>query len=443
MERLLNMLDRTTAIRFIALYAPVASAVLLAMLHPRRPKVFAAGLVGILWVVPWLLALQVFNLRAGWWQFHAQGGLLRGMPVDLWLGWSVLWGLLPALAFRRTGIQWVVALFFALDLAAMPACRPVVDLSSTWLIGELVGLCLVLVPSLLLARWTLEDRRLPGRAALYVPMSGAVFLFLIPEIVFALLPGAGWGVLFSTPGWLANLELQGVLLLSVLGMSAVQEFARRGGGTPIPYDPPKRLVTSGFYRYVANPMQLSCSLAMLAWGGVLRNAWVAAAGVMSLLYSGGLADWDEGEDLALRFGDRWRRYRQHVRPWRLRRKPWHDPELPAARLYIAATCGACSEVRGWFELHSLTALAIVAAEEHPSGGLRRITYDPMDGTASEEGVAAFARGLEHIHLGWAFAGACLRLPGIRHFVQMVLDAGGLGPRVIPRRASHEGACKAP
>jgi hypothetical protein len=220
-------------------------------------------------------------------------------------------------------------------------------------------------------------------------------------------------------------------------MSAVQEFARRGGGTPIPYDPPKRLVISGVYRYVANPMQLSCWLAMIAWGGVLRNAWVAAAGVMSLLYSAGLADWDEGEDLAARFGGQWRRYRRHVRPWRLRCKPWHDPGLPAARLYIAATCGACSEVRRWFTWHSLTALDIVAAEEHPSGNLRRITYDPMDGTASEEGVAAFARGLEHIHLGWAFAGACLRLPGIRHFVQMVLDASGLGPRIVPRRA-----CKA-
>jgi hypothetical protein len=57
----------------------------------------------------------------------------------------------------------------------------------------------------------------------------------------------------------------------------------------------------------------------------------------------------------------------------------------------------------------------------------------MDGTAVEEGVCAFARGLEHINLGWAFAGACLRLPGISHLVRILLDGSGLGPRVIPRR----------
>jgi hypothetical protein len=65
-----------------------------------------------------------------------------------------------------------------------------------------------------------------------------------------------------------------------------------------------------------------------------------------------------------------------------------------------------------------------------------MTYDPMDGSDVDEGVGAFARALEHINLGWAFAGACLRLPGIKHVAQLVLDASGLGPRYIPRR-SHE------
>jgi hypothetical protein len=58
----------------------------------------------------------------------------------------------------------------------------------------------------------------------------------------------------------------------------------------------------------------------------------------------------------------------------------------------------------------------------------------MDGSDVDEGVGAFARGLEHINLGWAFAGACLRLPGIKHLVQILLEGGGLGPRSIPRRS---------
>jgi hypothetical protein len=233
---------------------------------------------------------------------------------------------------------------------------------------------------------------------------------------------------------LRSLELQGVVLLGVVGVSAVQEFAKRGGGTPIPYDPPKQLVISGIYRYVSNPMQLSCALVMTAWGGVLRNPWLATGGLMAFLYSLGIAAWDEGEDLKLRFGKRWEEYRNNVHAWRPRLTPWHAPDSPPARLYVAETCGPCSEVRRWFESHRTVALHIVSAEDHPTRDLQRITYDPMDGTVVEEGVAAFARGLEHINLGWAFAGACLRLPGISHLVQILLDGSGLGPRIIPRRA---------
>jgi hypothetical protein len=65
-----------------------------------------------------------------------------------------------------------------------------------------------------------------------------------------------------------------------------------------------------------------------------------------------------------------------------------------------------------------------------------MTYDPIDGGATEESLRAFARGLEHINLGWAFAGACMRLPGISHFIQILLDGSGLGPRRIPRRSTN-------
>ena len=177
-------------------------------------------------------------------------------------------------------------------------------------------------------------------------------------------------------------------------------------------------------------MQLSCVLVMTAWGAVLRNPWVAGAGLMSFLYGWGLASWDEGEDMRTRFGETWERYRGNVPSWRVRLRPWHDPNSPAARLYIAETCTACAEVRKWFESHEIAALEVVPAECHPTRELRRITYDPMDGSQVEEGVNAFARGLEHLDFGWAFVGAVLRLPGVSHFVQLLMDAGGLGPRVI-------------
>jgi protein-S-isoprenylcysteine O-methyltransferase Ste14 len=426
--------DRTTAIRCLSLYLPVVVAAILAYLRPGGRRLLGACLVAVAWAPPSLLALQLCNLRAGWWLFHAQGGLFRGMPVDLFLGWAVLWGAIPILAFRRVSVAWVVAIFLAIDLVLMPSCRPVVELGSRWLTGEAVALAFVLIPAQLLARWTLNDAHLYERAASQVLLSGSVFLFLIPEIIFRLRPGHGWNALISEPALFGNLELQGIALLGVFGVSAVQEFAERGGGTPIPYDPPKRLVTTGLYRYIANPMQLSCALVMTAWGGALRNPWVAIAGVMSFLYGMGIANWDEGEDLKTRFGNPWMRYRQHVRAWRFRFTPWHDPDAPPARLYVAETCGPCSEVRRWFESHRAVGLQIVAAEDHPTRDLQRITFDFMDGSRSEEGVRAIARGLEHINLGWAFVGSCLRLPGISHFVQLLMDASGFGPMVVARRS---------
>ena len=427
-------MGRVAAVRFMGLYVPVIAAFLLVFLRPNRKRIFPAALLGFVWTLPSLLAVQLLNLHFGWWRFNALGGLFRGMPVDLYLGWAVLWGILPILSFDEAGIAWVSAAFFGIDLILMPACSPAVALSHRWLIGEFVALGLVLVPAQLFARWTINDTHVKARAVLHVLAAGGVFLFLIPEVVFAVRPGHKWDALLFEPAWLRNLELQAIALLGVVGMSAVQEFAQRGNGTPIPYDPPKQLVVSGLYRYISNPMQLSCALVMTAWGCVLRNAWVAAAGIMSFLYSLGLAAWDEGEDMRVRFGKPWEEYRNNVKAWRPRLTPWHAPDRPLARLYVAETCGPCSEVRRWFESHGAVLLHVVAAEDHPTRDLQRITYDPMDGTDVDEGVGAFARGLEHINLGWAFAGACLRLPGIKHLVQILLDGSGLGPRSIPRRS---------
>ena len=85
------------------------------------------------------------------------------MPVDLYLGWAVLWGILPILSFDETGIAWVSAAFFGIDVILMPACSPVAALSHRWRIGEFAALGLVLVPAQLFARCTINDTHLRER----------------------------------------------------------------------------------------------------------------------------------------------------------------------------------------------------------------------------------------------------------------------------------------
>ena len=56
-------------------------------------------------------------------------------------------------------------------------------------------------------------------------------------------------------------------------------------------------------------------------------------------------------------------------------------------------------------------------------------------------MAALARALEHLHLGWALVGCLLRLPVINPGAQLLVDAVGGGPRLI-RRGSPR-ACTVP
>jgi protein-S-isoprenylcysteine O-methyltransferase Ste14 len=112
------------------------------------------------------------------------------------------------------------------------------------------------------------------------------------------------------------------LLLILMGVPVLLEsfarFALVGRGTPAPVAPTERLVVSGLYRYVRNPMYLAVSSVIfgqalllgsraLLWYGALT--WVAFH-LFVLLY--------EEPTLHLRYGDQYQAYRSAVPRWRPR-----------------------------------------------------------------------------------------------------------------------------
>ncbi len=423
-------MDRSFIIRLLSLYLPLVGCGLI-WLWRKPARLEATGaLLASAWNVPALLIVNLLAHEIGWWQFNAHGGVFLTVPVDLWLGWAASWGTFTVLLFRRTQL-WVVAIILVLaDLFLMPLGFPVVVLGRNWLLGEACAVLGCLIPGLLLAKWTRDQLRLADRAVLQM-LCFSGFLAVLISALFWRTDGTGAVALLTARPMYAWAPL--LFLINLPGLSAVQEFVIRGGGTPLPFDPPRRLVVSGPYAYVANPMQISTTMLLFSLAAILHSVWLAMAAASTVFYAAGIAAWDEGQDLQRAYGGPFVEYRQHVRNWF---PSWRPYMRTPAILYLAQGCGMCSELERFLVKLRPRALQIVPAEDHPLCDLERMTYDSRDGAPDENGVKALGRAFEHINLGWALLGMVLRLPGICQLLQAIADASGAGPRRIQRRISQ-------
>ena len=100
------------------------------------------------------------------------------------------------------------------------------------------------------------------------------------------------------------------------------EFATRGRGTPMPLDPPRRLVVVGPYRYVRNPMYVAGLLVLLGQAmlyGTTSLLWYAAAfALVTHLFVVGY----EERTLGRRFSADYDAYRAAVGRWVPRLRPY-------------------------------------------------------------------------------------------------------------------------
>jgi len=239
-------MDARLLIRASALYAPLClTAVAWLALAPNRRQ-RAAALLATGWNIPSLLAVHVVATRLGWWSFGVSDATVAGFPVDLYLGWAVAWGALPSLLGRTLPVGVIVAGAALIDLVAMPRLAPVVRLGEPWLVGEAVAIGACLIPAQLLAKWTRQDAHVARRATLQALAFGGLTLGVLPTVILEQ-RGGSWSPLLTRSSWVTGILLQLLLLAALLGLAAVQEFAVRGGGTPVPFDPPKRLVMTGPY----------------------------------------------------------------------------------------------------------------------------------------------------------------------------------------------------
>ena len=147
-----------------------------------------------------------------------------------------------------------------------------------------------------------------------------VMVVLVPRWLAASVPGDRWSEALVIPLGVAGAAL--FLAGFALFAWCVGLFGRVGEGTLAPWDPTRRLVAVGPYRYTRNPMitgvaTMLCGEA-LALGSRTLAIWAAGFVAVNHLYF--LLVEEPG--LERRFGASYREYRAAVPRWLPRRTPW-------------------------------------------------------------------------------------------------------------------------
>src|SRR5205823_306735 len=114
---------------------------------------------------------------------------------------------------------------------------------------------------------------------------------------------------------------------TAIALPCIWQFAWRGLGTPAPFDPPRRLVVSGPYRFVRNPMYLGLLVTLLGEAAVFPRIAAGLVIEMALFWLGATVFVMTFEEPVLRrmFDRDYAGYCGNVRRWIPRLTPWYAP----------------------------------------------------------------------------------------------------------------------
>ncbi len=105
----------------------------------------------------------------------------------------------------------------------------------------------------------------PGTLAVYIPWAITQWRFAPP--------------LLGIPAFRVPFRIVGALMIAAglpVLLDSFARFALQGFGTPAPVAPPQRLVITGLYRYVRNPMYVAVSLLIFGQALVFGSASLLA-----------------------------------------------------------------------------------------------------------------------------------------------------------------------
>jgi len=141
-------------------------------------------------------------------------------------------------------------------------------------------------------------------------------------IAFLALPGMVAGLvpllIVGKESHLAQTAPYGIALLFIgflLLLWCVRDFYVSGKGTLAPWDPPKRLVLVGLYRYVRNPMYVAVLTLVAGWSLAFGSVWLGLyLCLLAVAFHLRVLRYEEPW-LSRQFGADWEAYSKAVPRW--------------------------------------------------------------------------------------------------------------------------------
>jgi len=119
----------------------------------------------------------------------------------------------------------------------------------------------------------------------------------------------------------STIEVQQIIgmIVGVIGaliaLWCVFTFATIGGGTPAPFDPPRRLVIRGPYHFVRNPMYIGAGLALAGAALFYESTVLVLYLCVFFLVTHLFVIWYEEPTLRQNFREEYEAYCRRVRRW--------------------------------------------------------------------------------------------------------------------------------
>jgi protein-S-isoprenylcysteine O-methyltransferase Ste14 len=154
---------------------------------------------------------------------------------------------------------------------------------------------------------------------MFVIARALTYAALFIGLIFVYLPGRllSWSGI-AQPAATGPLQIAGMIIGgigAVIALWCIFAFAAIGKGTPAPFDPPRRVVMEGPYRFLRNPMYIGATLG-LAGAAIFYGSLSLSIYAASFLLSAHLfVIFYEEPTLRKSFGAEYEAYCQRVRRW--------------------------------------------------------------------------------------------------------------------------------